>query len=114
METVLITGSINVPKSTYVKIDNPIIRLKQYLSSLICWIEDPQVHALVFCENSSYNFNYEPILKLAKRYNKEFEPLIFNGNAGVEKGKYIGERRILDFACRNSKLLGYIRISQKQ
>lgn len=103
----IITGCIS-PNS-----DVPVLKLtdsderrKQYIQSIKYYIESSPFENIVFCDNS--NAEVEDILfALAKKNNKQFEWLSFNGDQEkvVQYGKGYGEGEIMDYVLNHSVLI---------
>ena len=95
-------GGVNV------KLKDPQIRLRQYSSAIIYFIEKSDFKDIVFVENSNYEFETYPYEYLARLYGKRFE-FLRRVNPQTEalsyKGKSFGEADLIDFAMKNSKLI---------
>ena len=68
---ILLTGTIN-PVGMNVKLKDPQIRLRQYSSAIIYFIEKSDFKDIVFVENSNYEFETYPYEYLARLYGKRF------------------------------------------
>lgn len=105
---ILLTGTINPVGGVNVKLKDPQIRLRQYSSAIIYFIEKSEFEDIVFAENSSYEFEAFPFEYLAKLYGKRFE-FLRRVNPQTEvlsyRGKSFGEADLIDFAMKNSKLI---------
>lgn len=107
----LITGAIDIQRSNipFTRISDTQIRLKQYLQSIDYALRKyNSIDKVVFVENTNFSYDYSVFHRLAKEYGKEFEVLNFQGN--IEKtvlhGKGFGEMECINYAIKNSKLLG--------
>ena len=98
---VLLTSTINPNSMINLKRSDTNMRLIDYKTSLESWIEDPNVHQIIYCDNSNYSLS--EFVQLDKSNKVEF--LSFDGNKNKMKGKGFGELEILDYVIRNSKVL---------
>jgi len=104
----LITGCINVNKDVpFTSITNFDERCKDYCLTIEWAINNSPFNDIVFCENSNYAFEVKKYELLAKKNNKRFEYLTFNGDTKktIKCGKGYGEGEIVKYALKNSKLL---------
>lgn len=104
----LITGCIAPDSSQkYLELKDIDERLKQYIDSIMFYIQESNFQKIVFCENSNTKFDISEICKAAKIKNKIFEFISFQGNANetVLHGKGYGEGEIIDYALNHSELL---------
>lgn len=106
--TLLITGCINpYENQVWLKLKDKQERLKQYVDSIIYYINTTNLKKIVFCENSNYCYDADSIKKIAANKGKEFEWISFKGNISLVKkyDKGAGESEIIDYALCHSKLL---------
>lgn len=105
---ILLTGTISPVGGVNVKLKDPQIRLRQYSSAIIYFIEKSEFKDIVFVENSGYEFDAYPFEYLAMIYGKRFE-FLRRVNPQTEnlsyRGKSFGEADLIDFAMKNSKLI---------
>ncbi len=83
-------------------------RLKQYISSILFYIEESPLKKIVFCENSNYKYSgIGELEKIAENSGKQFEWLSFQGDFERVKtdGKGYGEGEIIEYALNNSKMM---------
>lgn len=102
----LITGTI-ASQSTYMTYLTDVSeRLKQYIECIEFYLCETSINKIVFCENSNYKFDSRALYELAKKNNKLFELLQFDGDYSqiVDRGKGYGEGEIIEYALENSKL----------
>jgi hypothetical protein len=105
-ETVVLTATFAPGKTPFVAIRDETERKWQYCCALLCWLRDPRVEAVVFCENSGTTHDFSGFTDLARREGKRLEVLTFDGNAeSAQLGKGYGEGRILEHALRHSGVL---------
>lgn len=104
IETILLTATVD-PGNVQAAVKDPIQRLTQYATSLLCWVRTGPFDRIVVCENSGYE-NLEPLHKIAASTSKKVEILSFRGNVEAQtRGKGYGEAEIMEHAFRNSKLI---------
>jgi hypothetical protein len=106
----LLTGAIDVhgAKVPFTVASLPEERLAQYLFSIEFAIDHyHSFKKIVFCENTNYAHDYNPLIEKAKKSGKELEILAFNGNYPIirQKGKGYGEGETIEYALKNSLLL---------
>lgn len=105
----LITGCIDaVTDQPYHAIKDCQERLKQYVDSILFYINDTNFVNIVFCDNSNYRYSdLDMLVSAATQKGKKLEWLTFSGNSNVVKklGKGFGEDEILQYAINNSRLL---------
>ena len=105
-EPLVITSTINVGKTPYVKINNQNERLLEYLCALISWIKLTEVKTLIFGENSQTDYDFTKIQELAQKEGKILEVLVFEGNKESQwHGKGYGEGKIIKYAIDHSQYL---------
>lgn len=98
----IITGCVNV-KNKKVKIVNAEERLKQYKETLRWAIEDSNFDIIIFCENSSCQYDFNEYVNKINKYNKTFEYLSFEGSDKTSVyGIGYGEIEIIKYAYNNS------------
>lgn len=108
--TLVITGSIDISQFEipFTEIKNLNDRLNQYLYSLeYAIINYKAVKNIIFCDNTNYEYNYEPLYKIAETNNKNLEVLSFLGDyESIQKrGKGYGEGEIIEYILNNSQLI---------
>jgi len=109
----LITAAIDL-KNKFVPftiLTNTEERLNQYLISLKYAIEYyHKINAIIFCDNTNFDWNYSDLFEIAKKHNKTLEILKFHGNYEKiqQKGKGYGEGEIIDYVLENSKLINNV------
>lgn len=105
-ETVVLTATFVPGKTPFVAIGDETERKWQYFCALLCWLRDPRVGAVVFCENSGTTYDFSGFTEFARREGKRLEVLTFDGNAeSARLGKGFGEGRILEHALHHSGAL---------
>ena len=104
----LITATILPQEKRYIWLKNSERRLKQYMDSLKYYIVNTDIKEIVFCENSGYDFRKDELFLLADKCNKKIEIIQFVGNQYkiARYGKGFGEGEIIEYALKNSCLLG--------
>lgn len=105
----IITGCINPnPNQGWLVLKNVDERLKQYVESIIFYIENSPFKGIVFCDNSNYVCDKITYLEdLANENGKAFEWLGFKGDdkkVVQYNNKGIGEDEIMDYVCSHSRL----------
>lgn len=103
----IMTACIKMNKVGQREVDQPDIRLAQYLKAIDFYIEYSSLKRIVFCDNSNFAYDYEKIYKKAKIKGVTLEILRFQGNGtlATEKGKGYGEGETIDYILKNSKLI---------
>lgn len=104
----LVSGCISPPNQKYLVLQNPEIRLTQYIDSLNYYIENSPFFYIVFCENSNFYYcGMEAIMLRAKKKGKHLEWLSFQGDYKSVSmyGKGYGEDELVSYAMAHSKLL---------
>lgn len=105
----IITGTIVPNKDVYcLNLKNSGERLNQYLNSIQYYINNSKLKNIVFCDNSnSFIQKIDDLKQLAKKKNKNFEYLFFQGNqeAVLKKGKGYGEGEIIQYVLKHSCLV---------
>ncbi len=105
-EILLITACINAGNTPFVAVRDQQKRLSQYLAALSLWITKADIDKIVFCENTAFALDREPLLSLAREKGKTLEFLSFDGNrSSSAKGKGWGEGEIIEYALGNSRLI---------
>jgi len=105
----LLTGTIDsgVYGNTGNLIKDVQTRLMQYESAIRRYIEETPFDAVIFIENSGYAFDVEKFVRLAHKYNKEFE--FISGKIYVKEvkqhGKSYGDAYLISEALQKSELL---------
>ncbi|WP_406824414.1 hypothetical protein [Pedobacter sp. KACC 23697] len=96
---IFLTGCINPDGMSLTKLQNPVIRRNQYLSSIIFYLENYDLPVL-FVENSNTDIRQY----LPKNIDvRRLEILTFDGNSfSKSRGKGYGEMAIIDHAIKNS------------
>ena len=105
----IITGTIVPNDNIYcLNLKNSEERLRQYLNSLEFYINNSQLNNIVFCDNSNtFVKKIASLEKLARKQNKNFEYLFFQGNQEniLKKGKGYGEGEIIEYVLEHSNLI---------
>lgn len=104
-KALIITGCIKPVNQKHLKITNCNERLKQYLDSVLFYINKSSYGIIIFCENSNYEYDYQWLEEEAIKNKKEFEWISFQGDTSLieENGKGVGEGEILKYAIDRSK-----------
>jgi hypothetical protein len=110
MVVLLITGAIdlssyNVPATIVTDVGK---RLSEYVRSIEYAIDHYKtVTHIIFCENTSYNYDYSDLIERARLKGKLFESLLFSGDYfNIQlRGKGYGEGEIIRYALDNSQYL---------
>ncbi len=100
---IFLTSAIDVNGITYSKVNDMEERYNEYRSSLMCWVEEPAVDKIVFCDNS--NFNLSEIQKDVKEkgFEDKLELLSYDGqNFNRNLGKGYGEITTFQYAFDHS------------
>ena len=103
----LITGCASPnPNVPHLKVKERAEREKQYYESIKYYITSTPIKNIIYCDNSLAQKSYE-IARLAKKNNKEFEWLAFEGNQKkvIEQGKGYGEGEIIYYAITHSRII---------
>ena len=101
----IITGCINpnpdVPVLALKSFDE---RRRQYIDSIIFYLEKTNFKYIIFCDNSNAEED-EELYKIAEKYGKKFEWISFQGNDSkvIEKGKGYGEVEIINYVIAHSE-----------
>ena len=91
-------------------------REKQYIDSIIFFIEHGPVRKIIVCDNSGYTYP-KSLQDLAQIHQKELELLSFKGSSDLVSayGKGYGEGEILEFILSNSVLMaqaeGFLKVT---
>lgn len=103
----IMTACIKMEKKAERDVDQPHIRLAQYLKAMDFYIEYSSLKRIVFCDNSDFEYDYKEICKKAESRNVKLEILRFKGRGelAIEKGKGYGEGEIIDYVLKNSILI---------
>lgn len=106
-ETLLIITSSVFVSSPLTKITDPKEREKQYINSILFYLNETNINKIVICDNSGFEYSYLKLGIIAQQQNKKIELLSFKGDAySIEKlGKGYGEGEIMKFILKNSRLL---------
>lgn len=83
-------------------------RLKQYINSLLFFIDSGAFSSIIFCENSNYGSEiFEAVRSRSNEKKVALEILSFQGNLkeAVIHGKGYGEGEIMDYIFTSSKLI---------
>lgn len=107
--TILLTATINpsVSNTPLTVINDPIIRLNQYLFTVHQLIKSKGFAKIIFCENTNYPADFKKEKELAKKNGVEIEFIKFEGSYSKieQQGKGYGEGEIISYALENSCLL---------
>ena len=104
----IITSAINPSKNVpFLKIRDPNQRLFETYCCLTSWIIKTKIKKIIICDNTGIDHDFNRIKKLAEKYQKKFEILIFNGDHEkvAAQGKGFGEGEIMEHVMANSRLL---------
>ncbi len=103
----LLTATINPNNMIFLKRDDSLQRMKDYVKSFQKWISFyKELHKIVICENSGYDLS--PFLKIKNQYSNKVDinVLSFEGNKYPrELGKGYGEAGIINYFLNNFKKL---------
>jgi hypothetical protein len=105
MRTLIITSTIHVNSNLTVLIDRSE-RKKQYLKSVLFYLESKFIDQIIICDNS--NFDYRQFSNFFEAVSsKEIECLCFEGDKKKIQtyGKGYGEGEIMEYVMNNSKLI---------
>jgi len=106
LETVVLTATFLPGKTPFVAIGDTTERKWQYFCALLCWLRDPRVGAVVFCENTATTCDFSRFSDIASREGKRLEILSFDGNTeSARLGKGFGEGCILEHVMQQSSVL---------
>lgn len=103
----VITGCINPNSNVPVlAVKNCSERRKQYIDSILFYLNKTSFNRIVFCDNSDATKDTR-LIKLAQKRNKQFEWISFKGNDKkvIEKGKGYGEIEIVNYVLNHSCLI---------
>lgn len=100
----IITGCIAPVEQKYLVIKKSEDRLKQYIDSILFYIDNSSCTHILFCENSGFKYDYNWLVEKANNKGKKFEWLSFCGNTEevLNRGKGYGEGEILEYALQHS------------
>ena len=106
--TLLITGTVDPRQTSHVAVSDPQQRRFEYACSLVAWLNEPAVTTIVFCENSSTDWDFSALHAFAGAQGKTVEVLAFEGDASgaARFGKGWGEGEIMRHALAHSAHLG--------
>lgn len=108
-EYILLLTACIAPIVSNVKRNNPSDRLKDYLESLLYWLEldDKHIKGIVFAENSGYSMNeLVELSKMKNKFNRKIEFIQYkelDSNDSVHYGYY--EYKLLDYCFGKSNLI---------
>lgn len=102
----IITSSVFV-SSPFTKVIDSSIREKQYVDSILYYLNNSNIKQIIVCDNSGFdysNYNFETIALLK---HKNIEILTFKGEfEAISKfGKGFGEGEIIKYVLNNSNLI---------
>lgn len=106
MSLLIITSTVNVNSCLTVLVD-PEIRLQQYISSILFYIQVKNLDSIIICDNSGFDYSKtNSLIALAKKYSKKIEFLSFSSDHKntMRYGKGYGEGEIMEFIVSNSVL----------
>lgn len=105
----IITGTIRPSREIeHLILRDPEKRLKQYIDSILFFIESGAFSGIIFCENSNYGLEpFEDVENRAKKNKVALEILSFQGNTekAAAYGKGYGEGEIMNYIFDSSKLI---------
>lgn len=107
MSLLIVTSTVHI-NSQQVQLGNPDTRLKQYIESILFYLNTRNVGAIIICDNSNFDYSKVELLRqTALKNNKEVEFLSFNGDSAkiYEYGKGFGEGEILEYIFKTSDTL---------
>jgi len=86
---------------------DPQIREEQYANSILYYINETDIHQIVVCDNSGFDYSKYNFKAIALKKNKEIEFLSFIGKqeAVAKFGKGFGEGEIMKYVINNSQIL---------
>jgi hypothetical protein len=107
MNTLIITSTVYV-SSEYTVLNDPKVRLQQYVDCILFYLNIDQISNIIVCDNS--DFDYSSVKKISgiiSKSNKKVEFLYFKGDKKkvLRFGKGYGENEILGYVFQNSKLI---------
>jgi hypothetical protein len=103
----IITSTVFVNSNLTVLTD-PEIRKKQYIDSILFYLNTEMIDSLIICDNSDFDYSTIPsIQSLALEKGKDVEFLYFKGASELifKLGKGYGEGEIMSHVFENSQLL---------
>jgi hypothetical protein len=103
----IITSTVYVNSSLTLLVD-PEVRVKQYVESILFYLNSASIESIVVCDNSGFDYaDVESIRTLALAKGKDIECLFFKGDSETifKLGKGFGEGEIMNFIFKHSKLL---------
>lgn len=106
MSLLIITSTVNVNSGLTVLVD-PKIRLKQYIDSIVFYLNSSKIDKIIVCDNSGFDYSgIKKIVELSAISNKKIEFLNFYGTVSKiqESGKGYGEGEIISFVFKNSEI----------
>lgn len=107
MSVLIITSTVNVNSCLTVLID-PEVRLKQYIDSVLFYLQSKRINKIIMCDNSLFDYSQIKVINdQAVLSGKKIEFLNFEGdlNKIQEFGKGYGEGEILQYVFKNSILI---------
>lgn len=108
----VITGCIQPSPDQELAIKDKNIRLKQYIESIVFYVDNSVFTKIIFCENSNcHDEIFEKLKIYATSKNKAFEHLPFQGDEEIVKkhsNKGCGEDEIMCYVFNNSYLISSV------
>lgn len=110
MSLLIVTSAIDIKRDDIfsLNIKDTEVRLNQYIEALKFAINHYKtIDAIIFCDNTHYEYDFSDLIELAKKNNKKLEVLSFLGDVQsvVDYGKGFGEGEILKHVLSNSKIV---------
>jgi hypothetical protein len=105
MALLIITSTVYINSNLTVLTD-PLVRSRQYIDSILFYLECKAVDSIIICDNSNYDYSKHKEL-FKNTSNKKIELLRFIGdkNKILERGKGYGEGEIMAYIFAKSKLI---------
>lgn len=108
MALLIITTTLYV-NSNFTVVTDPAVRKKQYIDSILFYMQTELIDSIIICDNSNYDFSQcEEIQDALKKYkHNKIEILHFSGDVPniMKQGKGYGEGEIMAYIFTHSKLL---------
>jgi hypothetical protein len=107
MSALVITSTVYVNSNLTVLTD-PEVRIRQYIDSILFYLNSKQISDIIVCDNSGYDYStWSELRAKATAMGKGMETLGFIGDAPMirQKGKGFGEGEIMSYVMANSEII---------
>jgi len=101
----LLTATIDPRDCSFVKRSEPALRLADYILSIKQWLAEPNIHDVIFCENSGSSLEQiDQLVRTDNQYRKQIRLLSYKTEGEGNKGKGYGELGIIKEAITSCDL----------